>query len=176
MNNTSRVQSHSNNIIKNFMIAGLSQETLKDRIVRPIREQINIPPEILFSMYTDADDMRQYLKHIFPNKISIEYAVREEIIPRFFTFMCTDAEGINTYFHCLFYYEQINKFDVLHDDDPMIAETIKKLKLRALSRKNRISSSISDLFNDEEEPSEANIGVLDNKLRRMSKRGSRMRF
>jgi hypothetical protein len=51
------------------------------------------------------------------------------------------------------------------------------LKVRARSRKNRISSRIGDLFNDEEEPAEqANIGVLDNKLRRMSKRTSRLRF
>ena len=32
--------------------------------------------------------------------------------------MATDGEGVNTYFHCLIYYELFNKFDVLHDDDP----------------------------------------------------------
>ena len=58
MNSTSRVQSHSNNIIQNFIIAGLSQDTLKDYINKPIREQIAIDPEVLYSMYSNPDDMR----------------------------------------------------------------------------------------------------------------------
>ena len=73
MNNTSRVQSHSNNIIQNFMIAGLSQATLKDRIVKPLRETIEIPSEILYSLYTDAENDTSYLKHVFPNKVTIEH-------------------------------------------------------------------------------------------------------
>lgn len=30
--------------------------------------------------------------------------------------MCTDGEGINSFFHCLIYYEQFSKFDIMHDD------------------------------------------------------------
>lgn len=51
MQSTSSVQSHSNNIIKNFVIAGLTQATLKDRITKGLRDQIGIPPEILYSLY-----------------------------------------------------------------------------------------------------------------------------
>ena len=38
MQSTSRVQSHSNNIIKDFLIAGLSQATLKQRIQGSMRD------------------------------------------------------------------------------------------------------------------------------------------
>jgi hypothetical protein len=51
MQNTSRVQSHSNNIIRNFFIAGLKQETLTDKIDASIEDQVGIPPEVLFSLY-----------------------------------------------------------------------------------------------------------------------------
>lgn len=38
MQNTSQVQSHSNSLIKNFFIAGLSQETLKEKIELSIED------------------------------------------------------------------------------------------------------------------------------------------
>jgi hypothetical protein len=37
MQNTSRVQSYSNNLIKNFWVAGLTQATLKQRITQSIK-------------------------------------------------------------------------------------------------------------------------------------------
>ena len=57
MQSTSRVQSHSNNIIKDFLIAGLSQATLKQRIQGSMRDQISIEPEVLFSLYQSQDEM-----------------------------------------------------------------------------------------------------------------------
>lgn len=56
------------------------------------------------------------------------------MIPKFFTFMCTDSEGINSYFHCLIYYEQFSKFAILHDDDPKINELIERLKKKPLGK------------------------------------------
>ena len=70
MQNTSRVQSNSNNIIRNFFIAGLTQETLGQKIDEPIQDQIDIPPEVLFSLY--QSEMESYLKFVFPENISIE--------------------------------------------------------------------------------------------------------
>lgn len=105
MNNTSRVQSYSNNIIQNFMVAGLSQSALKERIQLPIRQQVNIPPEVLYSMFGSEDEQQGYLKFIFPCKVSIEHNAGQSIIPRFFTFMSTNPEGVNSYFHCLIFYE-----------------------------------------------------------------------
>jgi tellurite resistance-related uncharacterized protein len=54
------------------MMAGLTQATIKERIVKSIREQCSIPPEVLFSLYQSADDMEPYLKFIFPENITIE--------------------------------------------------------------------------------------------------------
>ena len=72
MNSTSRVQSHSNNIIQNFMVAGLSQATLKDKMSKSLKEQGNIPPEVLFSLFREPDEQRGYLKFVFPLGIQIE--------------------------------------------------------------------------------------------------------
>jgi hypothetical protein len=105
------------------MIAGLSQTTLKECVNKSIREQYNIPPELLFSLYQSSSDMEQYLKFVFPENIQIEKKLvqkpgqhQESVIPKFFTFMCTDGEGINSFFHCLIYYEMFSKFDIMHDD------------------------------------------------------------
>jgi hypothetical protein len=48
--------------------------------------------------------MESYLKFVFPEKISIEQRDLN-VIPKFFTFMSTDGEGSNSYFHCLVFYE-----------------------------------------------------------------------
>ena len=118
MQNTSRVQSNSNNIIRNFFVAGLSQGTLaeKTQLNTPIQEQIDIPPEVLFSLY--QPEMESYLKFVFPENISIEQRALE-VIPKFFTFMSTDAEGSNSYFHCLLFYEQFTRHDIQVDFDQM---------------------------------------------------------
>jgi hypothetical protein len=74
MQNTSRVQSHSNNIIRNFFITGLKQETLKAKMDdnSTIEDQVNLKPEVLFSLYQPESEMESYLKFVFPENISIE--------------------------------------------------------------------------------------------------------
>jgi hypothetical protein len=46
-----------NHFIRNFFIAGLSQETLRKRVDMKLSEQVNIKPEVLFSMYEPENDM-----------------------------------------------------------------------------------------------------------------------
>ena len=47
---------------------------------------------------------------IFPSKIErAEITSKESIVPKFFTFVSTDELGINTFFHCLTYYELFTK-------------------------------------------------------------------
>ena len=51
MQSTSSVKSSLSVLIKNFFIAGLSQDTLRNRVDMKFSDQINIEPEVLFSMY-----------------------------------------------------------------------------------------------------------------------------
>lgn len=40
--------------------------------------------------------------------------------PKFFTFMSTDAAGINCYYHCMIFYEQFSMNDIMHDFDELV--------------------------------------------------------
>jgi hypothetical protein len=101
-------------------------------------------------LYESESDMDSYLKFIFPEAVSLERQ-RTAVVPKFFTFMCTNAEGINSYFHCLIYFEQFTVFDMLHDDDPKLDEMRRKLELRKQNKtKNRVS--INSLKNGNLEP------------------------
>lgn len=104
MQSTSRVQSNSSSIIKNFFITGLKQNTLRTYVEKPLQQQVNIAPEVLFSLYRPDAEMEPYLKFVFPERISIERRV-QSVVPKFYTFMSTDGDGINAYFHCLIFYE-----------------------------------------------------------------------
>lgn len=134
MQNTARVQSHSNTVIKNFLISGLSQETLKDRIQKSLGEQTNIMPEIIFSLYEPEEESQKILQLIFPQKVDILESPSDEMVkPKFFTFMTTDPQGVNTFTHCIIYYELFTKYDALHDDEGPL--------LRALPQQGRDSVS-----------------------------------
>ena len=69
-----------------------------------LQDQVNIKPEVLFSLYQTDHEMSSYLKFVFPASISIERS-DEAVVPKFFTFMSTDENGINAYFHCFIFYE-----------------------------------------------------------------------
>jgi hypothetical protein len=58
-------------------------------------------------MYQSDEEMQPYLKFVFPDKISIERQ-QASVVPKFFTFMSTDGDGINAYFHCLIFHEQFS--------------------------------------------------------------------
>jgi len=75
---------------------------------------------------------------------------RKDVIPKFFTFMCTDSEGINSYFHVLIYYEQFSKFQVVHDDD---SEIVERLKKKTSGKQGKNANLLRGLYNDiDEEP------------------------
>ena len=110
MQNVSRIQRHPDTLIKNFFIAGLSQNTLRDEIFpasnfNEKRDLYNLAPEMLFSLYEEPEKMYMYLGQVFPDKISI---LRGEklIDPKFFSFMSVDTNGFNQYNHCLIFYER----------------------------------------------------------------------
>ena len=69
-------------------------------------------------MYESESEMKNYLKFIFPENVSIERDVNNTI-PKFFTFMSTNSDGVNSYFHNFIYYEQFTT-------DQMLAEFDKK--------------------------------------------------
>ena len=124
MQSTSSVKSSLSVLIKNFFIAGLSQETIRTRVDMKFQDQINIEPEILFSMYQSNSEMQSYLKFIFPSKIAIERTENSDaVVPKFFTFMSTDSDGHNAYFHCLFFFEQFTNDDIKADFDNVVLES-----------------------------------------------------
>jgi hypothetical protein len=57
-----------------------------------------------------------FLKFVFPDKIEIKQD-ESDVVPKFFTFMSTDAEGQVAFFHCLTYYEKYTLNDIFNDYD-----------------------------------------------------------
>jgi hypothetical protein len=76
----------------------------------------NQDPEVLFSLYQSSDDVSMFLKFVFPDKIEIKQD-ESDVVPKFFTFMSTDAEGMVAFFHCLIYYEKYTLNDIFNDYD-----------------------------------------------------------
>lgn len=62
--------------------------------------------------------------------------------------MCTDSEGINSYFHCLIFYEQFSKFAILHDDDPKIDELVERLKKKTVGKVGSNNNLLRGLVED----------------------------
>lgn len=127
------MQSHSSSIIKNFFITGLKQDTLRTCVDKPLKQQISIPPEVLFSLYSPQEEMEPYLKFVFPERITIERRV-ESVVPKFYTFMSTDGDGINAYFHCLIFYEQFSLYDIKQDFDFEATTAAEKLRRQNSAR------------------------------------------
>ncbi len=137
------MQSHSSSIIKNFFITGLKQDTLRTYVDKPLKQQISIPPEVLFSLYSPQEEMEPYLKFVFPERITIERRV-ESVVPKFYTFMSTDGDGINAYFHCLIFYEQFSLYDIKKDFDVEATTAAEKQRRQMSARySTQIQSPIS---------------------------------
>ena len=94
-------------MIENFFIGGLSQETLAKRVQAPLKMQVNIEPEVLFSLYEPEEEVQPFLQFVFPSHIDIVKS-KSKVKPKFFTFMSTNCEGMNTYFHCLTFFEKFS--------------------------------------------------------------------
>lgn len=133
------MQSNSSTIIKNFFISGLKQETLRSVVDKPLKDQVAVPPEVLFSMYSQDSEMEPYLKFVYPDKISIERQ-EQSSIPKFFTFMSTDGDGVNAYFHCLIFFEQFSLYEIKNDFDHVTAKHTAERRRRL---RNRNASRVS---------------------------------
>ena len=66
--------------------------------------------------------------------------VREQSIPSFFTFVSTDETACSSYFHCLIYYEKIEKEALIHDFDFSKAKKKHENDLKDKHRKESILS------------------------------------
>ena len=138
MQNVSFVQRHPDTLISNFFIAGISQSTLRE-IFDPTRKEkldqrVDVPSEILFSLYEENQDASAYLSQVFPMKVTIENQEKTLFDPKFFTFMGTDAAKETSYFHCLIFYERFAK-ELIHAD---FDETAAYTKLKRLEFVNRV--------------------------------------
>jgi len=78
-----------------------------------------------------------FLKFVFPNKIDFKYD-EKEVVPKFFTFMSTDAEGMVAFFHCLIYYEKYTLNDIFNDYDE--GNEMVKHEVSAIIEKQRRTS------------------------------------
>ena len=122
MQNVSRIQRHPDTLIKNFFIAGLSQQTLKNDIFPQGKEDenkrdlFNLTPEMLFSLYEEPEKMEMYLGQVFPEQVSI-FRGEKLIDPKFFSFMSVDMNGFNQYNHCLIFYERFTAELIREDFD-----------------------------------------------------------
>ena len=119
-------------MIKNFFITGLSQETLKEKIELSINEQVQLNPEVLYSLYQEESGVIPFLKFVFPKKISIEQS-DSDVIPKYFTFMSTEGDGSVSYFHSLIFYEQITNHDIKEDFDHHAARMKNKMRQKSSS-------------------------------------------
>ena len=95
-------------------------------------------------MYTSELEMNPYLKFVFPENISIEKQY-ESVVPKFFTFMSTDGDGVNSYFHCLIFHEQISKYDVLKETEQFCSKSyINRMRgktFKEIQKNSRVSHS-----------------------------------
>ncbi len=119
-------------MIKNFFITGLSQETLKEKIELSINEQVQLNPEVLYSLYQEESGVIPFLKFVFPKQISIEQS-DSDVIPKYFTFMSTEGDGSVSYFHSLIFYEQITQHDIKEDFDHHAARMKNKMRHKGAS-------------------------------------------
>jgi hypothetical protein len=69
---------------------------------------------------------------VFPDLIDLTSGQNEQITPKFFTFMATDAEGVNSYFHCLTFSELFYSNEIKIDFE-FESEKKKEKKLKFVS-------------------------------------------
>lgn len=71
--------------------------------------------------------------------------------PKFFTFMSTDSDGFNAFYHCLIFYDEINDAEINYDTDNI--DAFKKHIQHHSPQKKRISrgNSLEGEFSDEED-------------------------
>ena len=71
-------------------------------------------------MYSVKSAVESRLNFVFPDKVRVNFTENDSI-PKFFTFVGTDGDVEQQYFHTLIYYEKISKEVILHDYNAEIA-------------------------------------------------------
>ena len=68
-------------------------------------------PEVLFALECD-EDLPAYFPFIFSQGLDFSAKPMPE---KFFSFMSTDENGFNEFFHCLSFHEEISQIDLQYD-------------------------------------------------------------
>ena len=63
-------------------------------------------------MKTDSIDEEKWIQFIHPQKVQLKNSYEE---PTFNSFLGVNEGGNQSYFHCLKFYENLNKHLILHD-------------------------------------------------------------
>ncbi len=74
-----------------------------------------------------------YIRFVYPDMINLEFNPQA---PRFFSFMSTDADGLNAYFHVLNFYEEINEAEIKFDFDLAPDQRARMKKKKQSDRKD----------------------------------------
>jgi len=96
-------------------------------------------------MYQSNEEVQPFLKFVFPDKIEIKYD-ENDVVPKFFTFMSTDAEGMVAFFHCLIYYEKYTLNDIFNDYDEGNERMLGVAEIIEKQRKESQMNSSHDIF------------------------------
>lgn len=63
---------------------------------------------------------------MFPERVAVEFNAQD---PKFYSFMTTDRDAFNQYFHVLVFYEEINEAEISSNDFDNVAEMLRKQHL-----------------------------------------------
>ena len=90
--------------------------------------------------------------------------------PKFFTFMSTDGEGFNSFFHCLIFYDEVHESDVLTDDDlATLKKDIMKNEHSSRSPNKQTTTRRTNGGLSEEEETEEMPNIIRKKMKNRNK-------
>ena len=112
MQNTTTSNNSPDKLIEDFFIAGMSQELLMSCFMN--KKVTGVTPEIMFSLYSDNEDIQKFVQFIFPHKVYLSPSPEQ---PMFHTFEITDENGNQSFFHCLKFYEELNEYQIAENFD-----------------------------------------------------------
>lgn len=112
MQNTTTSNNSPDKLIEDFFIAGMSQELLMCCFKN--KKVTGVHPEIMFSLYSDVEDIQKFAQFIFPHKVHLTPWPEP---PMFHTFEITDENGNQSFFHCLKFHEELNEYQIAENFD-----------------------------------------------------------
>lgn len=75
---------------------------------------------------------------MFPTNLTVEYKAQD---PRYFTFMSTDATGINSFFHVLIFYEEVNEAEIEREDFDLAERVLRKQQDKEAAKRKKAAES-----------------------------------